>query len=1131
MSTLIKDIQGLVQVPQLRKRGQMNRIGGAIVLGFLLLAASSTAWAQELTTGRVTGRVTDTDTGAPMGGVTVIAQGPQGEDATLTDDTGHYQFSGLSVGTYVLRFYAANNPTQVEQPGVTVAADKMVRVNVKIASSAQAATQQTYVITGQAPVIDIGSARLATTFFPEFTLNVPVEPNLGDVISKAPGAFIDGSGNVSIGGATGLENIYVVNSLNVTGLRYGSINTHQPSSIGGGTNLPTEFFQQIDVNAGGYSAEFGGAMGGVINTVLKSGSNEFHGSAFASWAPYWLTASPKVITTIGSSIAGVRKPDFDDRIGVEVGGPIIKDKLFFWIGFAPELNATHAFRYAYALPDNGMGMADTTKQGTFLPGDTQRANETRRTYSYAATINYIPQANHKLELSIFGTPNFNNQVRNAQGLEYDAAFPTNGSTTWAQESLTKTNTDIAAHWTSKLFDRRWQIEAIAGLHSEYFYDRSPSAALNGENQIQYWGSDLGTLEHLPGCENTAGFAPCPVNPYYQTGGFGQITKYTGNRWTGELKSTHQIELLGHNELKYGWHIDLSTFDLDRNYSGATGSHGVVWFTPDMNAPSGYDVNTQNYFKLKPNQYPTDFTQTAAQGGRYPQSDLVNPAAGGDYVDQLHAAVKSLSNALYLQDAYSPSALRNLTVTAGVRYEFQTIYDSSGAAFLSARNLGPRLSAVYDPFNDGRSKVSVGYGRFYEAVPLDVAARYFGGENFVGRQGIPLDSCANPNPFTWTGANEWKGCQLPAVNTFGGDAAGGYNVVNNAALPQTHIQGQYHNEIVATLERQLMDDLTARIDYTHRWLGTIIEDGYGDPTLQDVLANPGHVPPEAITDAKNDAAAAQKEADDLAAMAAANPKDADLASKAANAASKAGSAAAKSSALQTLATAPKPERTYDALTLSINKRFSKNWLLRASYTYSRLVGNYEGLYQNEQNYVAPNGNNAYDTPDLYVNSRGRLPNDHPHQGKVDGFWSHAVGPGKVTLGLSFSARSGTPKNYMTNLIPGANYQVVFLLPRGDAGRTPAVWQLDGHIAYSQKVQKNVTLEAYIDLFNLFDQQSVVQTDDNYSFDAVAPIQNGTAKDLAFAKNAFGAPINKNANFGQAIAYQAPFYSRLGLRLMF
>src|SRR3977135_2126988 len=91
-----------------RKRGLMNRIRrGAAVLGLALLAASSVAYAQE-TTGRVTGRLPDQDTGAPLGGVTVIVQGPQGEDATITDSKGEYYFSSLSVGTYVIRFYVAN---------------------------------------------------------------------------------------------------------------------------------------------------------------------------------------------------------------------------------------------------------------------------------------------------------------------------------------------------------------------------------------------------------------------------------------------------------------------------------------------------------------------------------------------------------------------------------------------------------------------------------------------------------------------------------------------------------------------------------------------------------------------------------------------------------------------------------------------------------------------------------------------------------------------------------------------------------------------------------------------------------------------------------------------------------------
>src|SRR3982750_3256092 len=93
----------------------------------------------------------------------------------------------------------------------------------------------------------------------------------------------------------------------------------------GGTNLPLEFFQEVDVSAGGYQASLGGGMGGVVNSILKSGTNEFHGSAFGFWAPYWASASPNSITTVGGSLGYVRKPDFDSSIGVEVGGPIIKD--------------------------------------------------------------------------------------------------------------------------------------------------------------------------------------------------------------------------------------------------------------------------------------------------------------------------------------------------------------------------------------------------------------------------------------------------------------------------------------------------------------------------------------------------------------------------------------------------------------------------------------------------------------------------------------------------------------------------------------------------------------------------------------------------------------------------------------
>ena len=195
----------------------------------------------------------------------------------------------------------------------------------------------------------------------------------------------------------------------------------------------------------------------------------------------------------------------------------------------------------------------------------------------------------------------------------------------------------------------------------------------------------------------------------------------------------------------------------------------------------------------------------------------------------------------------------------------------------------------------------------------------------------------------------------------------------------------------------------RLDYQHRWLGNIIEDGYGPGFQNGVLANPGNVPQSALD-------AAQHTLDQAQVTAAALPNDPAAQAAAATAQYNLGT-------LQTLANAPAPERTYDAITLSVNKRFAKNWLTRASYTYSRLIGNYEGLYQQETNYIAPNGGNAYDAPELYVNQNGPLPNDRPHLFQARRLLSPRARQGAVTFGLSFTARSGMPRNYIGNLQPG------------------------------------------------------------------------------------------------------------------
>src|SRR5262249_34986499 len=106
---------------------------------------------------------------------------------------------------------------------------------------------------------------------------------------------------------------------------------------------------------------------------------------------------------------------------------------------------------------------------------------------------------------------------------------------------------------------------------------------------------------------------------------------------------------------------------------------------------------------------------------------------------------------------------------------------------------------------------------------------------------------------------------------------------------------------------------------------------------------------------------------------------------------------------------KPERNYNAFTLTARKRFSKNWLAQGSYTYARTIGNYNGLYDPQINQKDPNVTELYDLPDVLANRNGALPGDMPHQFKLDGYYTFNLNADNgIVLGTSFRAQSGVPR---------------------------------------------------------------------------------------------------------------------------
>ncbi|HEY0713586.1 MAG TPA: TonB-dependent receptor [Polyangia bacterium] len=1053
-----------------------NPLLWATAASLVVLLAFAGPTRADQTGGRVFGRATDPVTGGPLPGLTIVAQGPQGENATLSDENGDYVFAGLPVGNYTLVVYAPGAPP-VERTGIVVSADKALRVNLQVANAA--ARTETFVVERRAPMVDLGAARTGLTLRRDDLVAVPAGTTFGEAVNRAPRAFFDGSGSVSIAGASGLENVYLVDGLNVTGIEYGDILSGRPNSSGG-SNLPVEFLDELSISSGGYAAEYGGAMGGVVSAVTKSGSNEFHASAFSRLMPSDWQGDPYKIRRAQSALVGSVAPGTQWQLGAEVGGPILRNRLFFWLGFAPESHNGTFVRGVEARADSNQdGLADRNAAGDFittLVAESRKA-ESRLSTPFGGKLTFVPRPEQRFNLSVFST--FTKSVRAYDRTGADAVAAADPA--WAMQKISKRNTDVNLTWDGHFFDRRWRIETQLGLHDERFRDRSPDPALDLIQQNEWYGVGLFDAEGIAGCQpvmNAAGtFDPCPAD-LYRNAGYGATRSYSGQRWVAELKSTHLFSALGAHELKYGAHVQLSVLDQTRHFSGPLGSRGLFQNSPDGN------LTTLSFFSLPPGRYPFQFSDSVP-GNLDPNMDgsPAELAAAPYYRDALKARVKNFAPALFLQDSYTVAP--NLTMLLGGRYEKQRLYDFRGEPFADLDNLAFRAGVLYDPTNEGRAKLFGHYGRFYEAVPLNLAVRYFGGE------GILVRNSQNPPPFAFFN----NGTNYPV---------------------QPNLRGQSHDEIVLGFQYEVLTGSLLGIEYTRRWLGAVIEDGTAtDGTF--VLANPGQVPESALQAAQADIDAKMKE------VATAAPAD-----RAARE-TELGALQSRYDNLKGLGQAPRPERTYNALTLSLTQRLGQRLSVQAWYTYARLFGNYNGLYDQDNNYFAPNGGNAYDTPDLVLNKRGPLANDRPHAARVTGHYTQPVGGGALVGGLSFSAFSGVPRNHVSALFPGQ--QLVFLLPRGSAGRTPTVTQLDAKLGYRHQVARWATFELALELFNVLDRRTPLRQDDNYTYDPAAAIVGGNSGDLPHAKNAAGGAITPNTNFGRATAYQAPFHGRLALRAFF
>ena len=310
--------------------GRNRERGTQVLLVALLAAAVALLWtaplaAQSLVSGGVTGTVTD-PSGAVVPNATVsLKSNATGQTLTQTTSSdGVYRFQFLNPGTYTLSAEAPNFKSTTST--VSVSVGQMTTNNLKLALST---TSQTVTVTSEAPIIQTENGNVSTTFTPAQVALVPNPGNdLSYVAQTAPGANMNtqaGYGNFSTFGLPGTSNLFTMNGM-IDNDPFLNLNNSGATNLLLGQND----VQEVTVVNNGYSAQYGGLAGANVNYVSKSGSNNWHGNANYFWNGRAMNAN----NYFNKHTTGTVTPRPFDNVNqwaASLGGPIIKDKTFFFV--------------------------------------------------------------------------------------------------------------------------------------------------------------------------------------------------------------------------------------------------------------------------------------------------------------------------------------------------------------------------------------------------------------------------------------------------------------------------------------------------------------------------------------------------------------------------------------------------------------------------------------------------------------------------------------------------------------------------------------------------------------------------------------------------------------------------------
>jgi hypothetical protein len=308
------------------------KAAGVTLLGLLLVGtAARTARGQDVS-GWLEGKLL-TPQLQPVYDAEVVASGPalQQPMEVHSDARGTFRFLALPAGPYTVRIRSIGvRPVFYERVIVGLGRSTTLGVVTMEPTDVELAE---IVVTAEVSPLDLTSAASGTNLRAEQLDGLPLDRSLNSLISLAPEATYQlpdlsfRSEGVNIAGGSIWDNAYFVDGVNVT----------DPGMGASGINLPYNFVQEVQVKTGGYEAEYGRAMGGIVNVVTPSGGNDFHGSLFTYFTDDRLRTDPRY---------GLIQTNLDQfsqfDVGGSLGGPIRRNRLWFFVAYNPLVDVRNA---------------------------------------------------------------------------------------------------------------------------------------------------------------------------------------------------------------------------------------------------------------------------------------------------------------------------------------------------------------------------------------------------------------------------------------------------------------------------------------------------------------------------------------------------------------------------------------------------------------------------------------------------------------------------------------------------------------------------------------------------------------------------------------------------------------------